>query len=121
MVYALFQDRETQVRYIRKKAPDAKAGAMVSQSVYADSQPSSVAQLLRREGGSRINRRAGAHSWALISITITGFRRKLEHRCFLTFPQISQEHHSAHRETPTHHDECMDFPCRFVERWLSCD
>ena len=38
-------------------------------------------------------------------------RRKLEHRCFLTFKQVGQQHHLARLEIPTHHDAFAGCPC----------
>ena len=38
-------------------------------------------------------------------------RRKLEHRCFLTFKHIIQLARSARLETPRHHDAFAGCPC----------
>ena len=38
-------------------------------------------------------------------------RRKLEHRRFLTFDQVSSAAPFARLEIPTHHDGCMGCPC----------
>ena len=67
---------------------------MVRQLVYADSQTShqsSVTATLRREGGSRINRR-GNPFLGFVS-GCNRLRWKLEHRRFLTLQQVIQQHH----------------------------